>query len=189
MDTKLLDSQQVITRGNARRDLEGVGIAQSPAATGEGSAKVLDLEPAAGAIVAGERAGRLGEVDGGRALVVDGGVGLEGDGAAGSDGQGLDTRSAGTDVAAEIVGLEVGHGRVVVGVLTDVLPGRVDRGAGADLLKDVVGRGLAGGEEGGGDGELHGGFWVKRGSVGYGRSVEAGLTGAGSEGSKSGLEA
>lgn len=160
VDTNLLDTQKVITRGNARRDRESVSIRQSPATTGEGSAKVLDLEPAAGAIIAGQRAGSLGEVDGGGALVVDGRVGLEGDRPAGSNRQSFDTGSAGADVATEVVGGQVRHGRVVVGVLADVLPCRVDGGAGADLLEDVVGRGLAGGEEGGSDGELHVGLGV-----------------------------
>jgi len=69
--------------------------------------------------------------------VVDGGVSREGYGAAGGDGGGGAGAREAALVAAEIGGGEIGDGRVVVGVLADVLVlgtlGSVD----GQVLEDV----------------------------------------------------
>jgi len=79
--------------------------------------------------------------------VVDRSVELEGERAAGSDRDSLGVAaSGGTDVAPQVVGVEVGDGGVVVGVLSDVLPGRVRDAVDRELLEDVMGRNLADGQ-------------------------------------------
>lgn len=86
-----------------------------------------------------------------RALVVHGGVEREGEGVAGADVDGLGGRAVGADVAPQVVGAQVRHGRVVVGVLADVLEDRVLGAARRELLEDVVRRHVADRQRQGGD--------------------------------------
>lgn len=106
-------------------DLEAVrgDVLECDASRGELSADLRDLEPRSGAVVAGGAAGGLGEVDAGWAWVVGSLVQSKADSVASLDGCGLGFRSGAetSNVATEVVGLDVGDGGVVVGVHADIL--------------------------------------------------------------------
>ena len=115
---------------------------------------ILNLEPRPAAVVVGRRTGRLGHVDRSRADVVDGRVEGKSEGVARPHRDRLGAvAEVAADVAAQVLGAEVGHGAVLqprrVRVAPDVLPRRELRRAGAELLEDVVSLDHGGqGEEG-----------------------------------------
>lgn len=84
---------------------------------------------------------------------------MEGERVPSADGHGLSVGTAGTTlVTPEVVGAEVGHRAIIVGILTDVLEHAVLGAAGRELLEDVVGRNLADSQRKGGNAQesLHG---------------------------------
>jgi hypothetical protein len=104
---------------------------------GEGGANLLDLHPVGRAISAGS-AGDLAQVERDRALVVDSLVSGEGDLGASSDrDSGSLCSASATNVAAQVVRREVSDGRVVVGVLADVLVNVTLDTVGGQALEDV----------------------------------------------------
>lgn len=124
MDSELLNSNQVFTGRNTRRDIERVRLSQIPrrASTTEFWALVVDLEPyLAGAVEVCSGRRCFGHVYGNWSLVVDSGIGGESEGGAGFDCYGGCVGARGTtNIADQIFGCQVCDGRVVVCVPADV---------------------------------------------------------------------
>lgn len=99
---------------------------------------VLDLEPVSTPIIIFSRARGLRHVERDWALVVDRRVEGESKGAPSLDGGCARGSTVSTDVASQVVRSQIGHGRIVVAVLTDVLEDWVLGTANAQLLEDVV---------------------------------------------------
>jgi hypothetical protein len=156
VDADLLNAEQVLASSNAAGDGDIVGgcailvirpvsvsideltlkVPRSLVA-GEGGANLLDLDPVGRAVSAGS-AGDLAQVERDRALVVDSLVSGEGDLGASSDrDSGSLCSASATNVAAQVVRREVGDGRVVVGVLADVLVNITLDTVGGQALEDV----------------------------------------------------
>lgn len=82
--------------------------------------------------------------------MIDRGVGIESESVTSPDSDGLGVRAARTNVAPQVIGVEVDDWMVKVGVLADVLVDRIFVAVDGELLEDVVGRDVADGQRQGG---------------------------------------
>lgn len=145
MDGQLLDPEQIVPAGETSRHFVRVVAPQRPgrAAAAESWAFLCNLEPVAVTSVRRGGAGGLGHVHRDGTLVVHGRVEGPGEAVPCLDGGGGRAGAAGADVAAQVVGGEVCHGRVVVCVFADVL----EDGVVVELLETVVGSSRRGGKD------------------------------------------
>lgn len=104
VDAQRLNTQQILSIGKTRRDVERVGPGKHPASTAASKrrAPVVDLEPAAATVVVRDRTGRPGHVQGDGTLVVYRRVEVEGERVASADRHGLGAGAVGTDVASQV---------------------------------------------------------------------------------------
>jgi len=144
VETKLLDTEKVLSAWQAGWNGGGVVSSEWPGDWVEGWALLPDLEPnLSGTVEAGGGAWCLCHVDGDWAVVVDWGVCAKGEAGTSSDGGSSGSRAWDTTlITSHVVGGDIGNRRVVVGVLADVLVDSALDSADGELLEDVVSRHL-----------------------------------------------
>jgi hypothetical protein len=139
VETKLLDTEKVLSAWQAGWDGGSVVSSEWPGDWVEGWALLPDLEPdLSGTVEAGGGAWCLRHVNGNWAVVVDWGVCAEGEAGTCSNGGSSGGRAWATAlVTSHVVGGDIGDRRVVVGVLADVLVNCTLDSAGSELVEDV----------------------------------------------------